>query len=275
MIDDVDNRLLSTDWAEPIRILYEMDEIKLIRQPSLADQVLGILIERIREGVYPPNSQLPPENELIEEFNISRATLRSAYAKLEENKLIQRRQGIGTFISKQLSIANPLYQMIDFDDRITMQGFKAGFKQLDAKIVEMDDEVASSLDMEAKEQCLCIKKLWTADDQPIIYIENHIPMWVLKSHLSWDELTRPGLTEPFFQFFSRTCNTPVDHLASSIVPRIWEECQLPEEFSVYAPNTPVLIIEDVGFTYDGRPVFHSIEHLLGVASKFETIRRIL
>jgi len=40
-------------------------------------------------------------------------------------------------------------------------------------------------------------------------------------------------------------------------------------------NTPVLVIEDVGFTSDGKPVFHSLEHLFGVASKYETIRRIL
>ena len=252
-----------------------MDEIKLIRQPSLADQVLGILIERIREGVYLPNSQLPPENELIEEFNISRATLRSAYAKLEENKLIQRRQGIGTFVSKQLSIANPLYQMIDFDDRIAMQGFKVGFKQLNAKIVETDEEIANKLEINMNGHSLYIEKLWTADDHPIIYIANHILLWVFEGILSRDELTKAGLTEPFFQFFSQVCRTPIDHLASSISPTILEECNLPKEFSEYAPNTPALIIEDVGFTHDGRPVFHSVEHLLGVASKFETIRRIL
>ena len=60
-----------------------MDDLKLIRQPSLADQVLRILIDRIKDGAYPPNSQFPPENELIEEFNVSRATLRSAFSKLE------------------------------------------------------------------------------------------------------------------------------------------------------------------------------------------------
>ena len=44
-----------------------MDELRIVRQLSLADQVLGILIDRIKEGVYPPGTQLPPESELIEE----------------------------------------------------------------------------------------------------------------------------------------------------------------------------------------------------------------
>jgi len=252
-----------------------MDELKLVRQPSLADQVLRILIDRIKEGVYHPGSQLPTENELIEEFNVSRATLRSAYAKLDERKLIQRRQGIGTFVSKQLSIANPLFQMIDFDDRIAMQGFESGFEQLGADIVNTDAGITEKLEIEKGGKSLQIKKIWTADNKPIIYIINHIPLWVFENYFSQDQITQPGITEPFFQFFRQKCNTPIDHLTSCLYPQTVESCNLPEEFSDYALNTPVLVIEDVGFTSDGKPVFHSLEHLFGVASKYETIRRIL
>lgn len=252
-----------------------MDELKLVRQPSLADQVLRILIDRIKEGAYPPGDQLPPENELIEEFNVSRATLRSAYAKLEERKLIQRRQGIGTFVSKQLSIANPLFQMIDFDDRIAMQGFKAGFEQLEASIAPTDAGITTKLELEGGEQTLQIKKIWLADDQPIIYIINHIPLWIFEGHFSQDEIMQPGLTEPFFQFFRQKCNTSIDHLTSCILPQTVARCELPETFSGYPLDTPVLVIEDVGFTREGKPVFHSLEHLFGAASRYETIRQIL
>ena len=252
-----------------------MDELKLIRQPSLADQVLRILIDRINGGAYPPGTQLPPENELIEEFQVSRITLRSAYAKLEERKLIQRRQGIGTFVSRHLSIANPLYQMIDFDDRISMQGFMPGFKQLSARIVPTEAEIASQLEIEAGDPSLRIEKIWTADEQPIIFIINHIPLWVFADRFINEELMRPGLTEPFFQFFSLQCKTPIDHLTSCLYPKIIENCDLPDDFAVNPKNTAVLVIEDVGITSKGKPVFHSLEHLLGAASKFETIRRIL
>jgi GntR family transcriptional regulator len=275
MIDEFDNPARSDFWAEPKRTFRAMDDLKLIRQPSLGDQVLRILIDRIKEGVYHPGGQLPSENELIEEFSVSRATLRSAFSKLEERNLIQRRQGVGTFVSKQLSIANPLYQMIDYDDRIAMQGFKSGFKQLDTRIVKTDAGIADKLEIKAGEKSLRIEKVWTADAQPIIYIVNHIPLWVFEGHFTDDEIIKSGLTEPFFRFFRQECNTPIDHLASCLIPQIIENCDLPEEFSAEPLNTPVLVIEDVGFTNEGKPVFHSLEHLLGVASKFETIRRIL
>jgi GntR family transcriptional regulator len=259
----------------PKRIHHLMDELKIIRQPSLADQVLLILIDRIKDGVYPPGTQLPPESELIEEFSVSRATLRSAYAKLEERNLIQPRQGVGTFVRKEIGIANPLYQMIDFDDRISMQGFQPGFLQRDARIVGTTAEIANQLEIEPGSPSLRIEKIWTADEKPIIFIVNHIPLWVFENRFSSQEITQPGLTEPFFEFLENECRTPVDHLTSSLTPCNVEACDLPDEFSAYSPTTSVLVIEDIGFTGEGKPVFHSLEHLLGPASKFELIRKIL
>ena len=252
-----------------------MNEITLTRQPSLTDQVLHIMLDRIKDGVYPPGEQLPPENEMIEEFRISRATLRSAYAKMEERNLIQRRQGIGTFISNQLNIANPLMEAIDFNDRISLQGFEPGFEQVSAKILVPDEEIASPLNMEPGDQALRVEKLWTADGQPIVYIINHLPLSIFENRFVQDELLKPGFTEPLFLFLRHKCNLPVDHLTSCITPEIVEKCYLPENFSGYKKNTPLLVINDVGFTAAGQPVFHSEEHLLGPAKKFETIRRIL
>ena len=74
------------------------------RNTSLADQVLDVLIERIRQRIYLPGSQLPPENDLAAEFNVSRATVRTAVSKLAARGLVVRRQGIGTFVSRLSSL---------------------------------------------------------------------------------------------------------------------------------------------------------------------------
>lgn len=274
MIDEVAGGK-TLDRFEPERITTALNEITLTRQPSLTDQVLHILLDRIKDGVYPPGQQLPPENELIEEFRISRATLRSAYAKMEERNLIQRRQGIGTFVSNQLNIANPLMEAIDFNDRISLQGFQPGFEQVSAEIILPEDEIADLLNMEPGERALRVGKLWTADDQPIVYIVNHLSVSIFEDRFTDAELLKPGFTEPLFWFLRQKCNLPVDHLTSCITPAIVESCCLPGHFSSYEENTPLLVIEDVGFTTAGEPVFHSREHLLGPAKRFETIRRIL
>ena len=263
------------DQFESERTTPALNELTLMRQPPLTDQVLQILLDRIKEGVYPPGDQLPPENELIEEFRISRATLRSAYAKMEERNLIQRRQGVGTFVSKQLNIANPLLEMIDFNDRITMQGYSPGFKQLGAEMVQPSPELTKALEIQPDDELLRVEKLWTANEIPIIFIVNHIPVKLFKNRFSQTDLLSPGFTEPLFWFLRHKCHLPIDHLASSITPEIVKQAQLPIEFSEYHTEEPLLIIEDVGFMIDGSPIFHSLEHLLGPAKKFETIRKIL
>lgn len=53
----------------------------------------------ITNGVYTNGSQLPSEPALAEKYNVSRNTLRQALTILNENHLIIKRQGKGTFIS--------------------------------------------------------------------------------------------------------------------------------------------------------------------------------
>ena len=57
------------------------------------------LKEQMKRGVIAPGSQLPSENMLAEEFKISRHTVRQALNDLENEGLIFREQGRGTFRS--------------------------------------------------------------------------------------------------------------------------------------------------------------------------------
>jgi GntR family transcriptional regulator len=67
----------------------------------LYGQVLGILRQRINDGVYAEQEQLPPEDRLAAEFGVSRATIRQAVGELVREGLVDRRQGRGTFVLSQ------------------------------------------------------------------------------------------------------------------------------------------------------------------------------
>lgn len=53
----------------------------------------------ILEGSFPPGGRLPTERELCHQLGVSRITVRLALDLLEEEKLIVRRQGSGTYVS--------------------------------------------------------------------------------------------------------------------------------------------------------------------------------
>lgn len=61
--------------------------------PKAARQISESLKERILEGEFPPGSYLPAAGLLLEEFGVSRPTLREALNTLETDGLIRLRRG--------------------------------------------------------------------------------------------------------------------------------------------------------------------------------------
>jgi GntR family transcriptional regulator, transcriptional repressor for pyruvate dehydrogenase complex len=64
-----------------------------LRQPRLAEVVAGVLRERIVDGELGDGDLLPKQDELIEEYRISRPTLREALRILEGEGLLTVRRG--------------------------------------------------------------------------------------------------------------------------------------------------------------------------------------
>ncbi len=249
-----------------------MDTRQPIRQPSLADQVLQILSQRIKDLDYPPGGRLPPENHLAEEFNVSRATVRSALDMLAASGMIVRRQGVGTFISRLSTISNPLNEFIDFNDLIRHNGFQPGFLQVHAELIVPNLEVAERLQLDAGDRVLNVHKVFTADGNPIIYVINNIPTWVFQGILTDAEALQPNLTEPFFDFFEITCKQQLPYSISSLRIDLFKNLNLLHTLNVEEPDTPFLIVEDIGYNQEARPCNQSIEYHPGNRMNFDIIR---
>lgn len=57
--------------------------------------------EKIKNGEYEPGERMESENTLSEQFGYSRQTVRQALSVLEQEGLIERRRGSGTYISSE------------------------------------------------------------------------------------------------------------------------------------------------------------------------------
>ena len=69
---------------------------------TLHHNVYMILRERLRAGVFPAGEPLPSEPALVEEFGVSRVTIRRALEQLVVDGWISKRRGIGTFPTKNV-----------------------------------------------------------------------------------------------------------------------------------------------------------------------------
>ena len=245
-----------------------------VQNPPLADQVYDIILKSILGGEFKPGSKLPSENELADVYQVSRPTIRTAFSRLGELGYVIKKRGVGTFVSNSPSIANPLYLSIDVMDRIATRGYEPGFKQQGAQILSADIELAQKLDLKIGSPVLNVQKIFTANSEPIIYFENYIPGWVYQDHFSNEEILAPGTTEPFFQFFANQCQQEVKFLTSALHPRLLKNCQLPADFNNLDPITPVLSVEDLGYSVNNTLLFFSKECLIKDASYFYVIRQV-
>ncbi len=65
---------------------------------SLADRATEALARLVRNGEYPPRSQLPTEMALCARFGVSRTVVREAVARLKAAGLVESRQGSGLYV---------------------------------------------------------------------------------------------------------------------------------------------------------------------------------
>src|SRR6266576_4974282 len=69
------------------------------RAPSVTDHAIDKIRERIVSGAWGAGDRLPKESELAAELGISRNSLREAVRALSQLRVLEVRQGDGTYVS--------------------------------------------------------------------------------------------------------------------------------------------------------------------------------
>ena len=84
--------------------------LKAIEKKRAYEDIVKQIRTLIEKGKLKRGDQLPVERELSETFKVSRATVREAIFNLEVKRLVQRRQGDGTYViaSSEETLVQPL-----------------------------------------------------------------------------------------------------------------------------------------------------------------------
>jgi GntR family transcriptional regulator len=213
------------------------------------------LKERIADGHYPPGIQLPSEAEMVEQYGVSRSTVRSALSALEAEGLIVRRWGVGTFVNDQQRIANPISEAVDFRELIAASGFTPGVSVGQASLVKADSSNAAALAVPEGSILLKVEKIFQADGDAVIFVVNRIPAWVLAERVMQEVLAHPETTEPIYRFLDERCHQQIDHHVATLRAMLVRDCEIP--VPGVDPLTPVLTMSSIAYNREGRPVFES------------------
>ncbi len=79
-----------------------MANFKSLKKPPLSFEVEQAIKQAIIDRVYTPGQKLPSERELVDQFQVSRVTIREALRNLKSSGLIEIRRGIsaGAYVSE-------------------------------------------------------------------------------------------------------------------------------------------------------------------------------
>ncbi|MCX4474732.1 HTH-type transcriptional repressor YvoA [Micromonospora sp. MW-13] len=64
------------------------------------DELLEDLLKKIKNGTYPPGSQLPSGRDLADVYDVSQSTISRAVATLREQGVLVGRPGRGVFVAE-------------------------------------------------------------------------------------------------------------------------------------------------------------------------------
>jgi DNA-binding GntR family transcriptional regulator len=114
-------------------------------EAPLYRRVVQTLKQEIVSGIYPIDSQLPPEGALQQRFNVSRHTIREALRELRDAGLVASRQGFGTTVLRPGAPHPYVHEVASISDLIELAN-ASRYEPASSEIVVADRELAARLD---------------------------------------------------------------------------------------------------------------------------------
>jgi GntR family transcriptional regulator len=126
-------------------------------------QIQDSLRKRIQSGELKVGDLVPPERELSRIHKVSLMTARHAVTSLEQEGLVERRQGVGTFVSKPKILIN---ELLSTTEQLASRGQSAKAKILSARTVHGEQEIVARLALPLESVLVKLERLRHADGEP-------------------------------------------------------------------------------------------------------------
>jgi len=216
------------------------------------EEIADTLRQRIKQGIYPANSLLPNQVELVEEFDASRMTVKKAITILTMEGLVFARRGAGTkvldhsFWNKTTAPADQ-YRGMSFDLADANQTLTS--KVITFKVTFPSPEVKERLTLSAQQPVYEIIRLRIVDGVNSVLEHTYMPVNLA-----------PGLTDEILEGSIYSYLKKERHLTFAGAFRNIQADKADkydQEYLDCAPTDPVLEVEQVVYLDSGQPIEYS------------------
>jgi GntR family transcriptional regulator len=225
-------------------------------------QLIDILKEKVQSGVWAPGDQIPGEQDLCTLYRVSRTVVRQALLELELEGTIIRRKGKGTFITKPKISEGLVQKLTGFYQDMVERGLKPVTRVLHHTVSPASEKVAGYLGIETGAKVIEILRLRFINDEPIHIVTTYIPYELCPSLVTVDLTSRS-----LYEYLEKEAGIVLarGHRYIEAVPSNETEAQL----LGIERGAPLLMLDSISFSQDGRPVeyYHALHR--GDRSRFE------
>lgn len=221
-------------------------------------QVSSILESEIRE-MYSIGEALPPEMELASRFKINRHTLRRAVDELENDGLINRVRGKGTFVVSSV-VDYDIKSTTRFTENLESQGRRANSSVLRQIGIPASGEVAERLGVKENTPVIHIETLRKVDGLPFCIVSHFFDYIKFHSILKkYKEGSLHDLIQQHYNIHLRRALT----LVTAVIPQPDDA-----ELLQITKTTPVLRAKSLNVnSSNGDPVEYVVTRFRGDAAQ--------
>lgn len=215
----------------------------------LHKQISNWLKQEISSGELERNEKLPSENELSDKFDVSRVTVRRALQTLENEQLIYRCQGLGSFVSDQRTHQSFSF-LNDFSEELAGSGLNPTSEVISFgnENIEGRKDILSYLEIKNKEIAVKLERIRLGDGEPIAFDQTWMPVFYGQLIENFD------LAEnTIFNILEKEFEIPIDKGCYRLEAALADE-ELSKHLNVKS-GTPLLLINRIAYTIHDKPVY--------------------
>lgn len=171
------------------------------------------ILGKIEKNEYKALSQIPSENTLIKEYEVSKDTVRKALALLEQNGYIQKAKGKAAIVLNYNRMNFPISGLTTFTELAESSNWISSTSVEEFKIVNGDTDIMKKLDIGVDEDAYYLLRVRTINDERIIIDKDYINRKFVPF------LTKEICQGSIYKYFEETLGLKISFARKEIVVR--------------------------------------------------------
>ena len=154
------------------------DDIDRQAPTPMYRQLRNTIVDEISRLELRAGDMISGEHALCERFGVSRTVVRQALAQLEQQGLIVRVKGKGTFVARQKTPEGLVHTLAGLYEEVASRGGHVHSEVRRQEIAAADDEVAEALHVQVDSPVVVIERLRYVEGEPWSWTTTFLPVAV-------------------------------------------------------------------------------------------------